>query len=243
MKLRNKKVLITGATSGIGLKLVERLYQHNQIYIIARNKDKISELKKSSPLVRAFVADLSDLDSVNNVTKEILLEVDQLDLLINNAAVQYTPTFIDSDFDYHSITEEITINFSAICCLTYLLLPVLKRDHKATILNVNSALGIAPKKTSAVYCATKAALNNFSLSLRYQLETTNIEVLQAFLPLVDTPMTKGRGSNKMSVETAAKLMIMGVENSVAENNIGKTRLLRILNRLSPSLAKSIMRKS
>ena len=243
MKLHNKKILITGATSGIGLKLVERLYEHNQIYIIARNKDKISELNKSFPLVKAFVGDLSDLNSVSIAAQEILLEIERLDLVINNAAVQNTPTFIDSSFDYHSIAEEITTNFSAICCLTYLLLPALNREHEAIILNVNSALGIAPKKTSAVYCATKAALNNFSLSLSYQLEATNIEVLQAFLPLVDTPMTKGRGSNKMSIETAAKLMIAGVENSVVENNIGKTRLLRILNRFSPSLAKSIMRKS
>lgn len=243
MKLRDKRILITGATSGIGQKLVEKLYQHNQIYIIARNADKISELKKSAPMASAFVADLSDLNSVNEAAKKILLEVNQLDLLINNAAVQNTPTLIDRNFDYCSIAEEITTNFSAICCLTYLLLPALNRDHKAIILNVNSALGIAPKKTSAVYCATKAALNHFSLSLGYQLEATNIEVQQAFLPLVDTPMTEGRGNNKMPIETAAELMIKGIENSVVENNIGKTKLLRVLNRLSPSLAKSIMRKS
>lgn len=243
MELRNKNILITGATSGIGLKLVEKLYQHNTIYIIARNKEKVKQLNKSFPLVTAFIADLANIDSVNAVAKNITAGIERLDVLINNAAIQNTPTFIDSNFDYHSISEEITTNFTAICCLSYLLLPSLHNTNQSIILNVNSALAFVPKKSSAVYCASKGALNVFSKSLRYQLETTNIDVLQAFLPLVDTPMTEGRGSSKMSIDDVSHLMIKGIENSVVENYIGKVKLLRFINTLFPYLAKSIMRNS
>jgi len=193
MQLINKKILITGATSGIGLKLVEKLYQHNSLYIIARSQDKINDLIDKYPLVHAFKADLKNIDEVKSVAQEIKFEINALDVLINNAALQYTPMFIDDDFEFDSISEEININFTSVAGLCYLLMPLLNGQHPSVILNVNSGLGLVPKTTSAIYCASKGALNTFSQSLRYQLENTKVEVLQVFLPLVDTAMTAGRG--------------------------------------------------
>lgn len=243
MKLINKKILITGATSGIGLKLVEKLYQHNDIYIIARNKIKINELQTRFPKIVTYQADFSNIDELQLVAKKLNYDLNSLDVLINNAAVQYTPSFIDEDFTFNSINDEITTNFTSICCLCYLLLPLLSQPHNALILNVNSGLAIAPKTTSAVYCATKAALNTFSQSLRYQLKNTRIQVLQAFLPLVDTAMTKGRGTSKMSVDKVSTEIIKGLEKTIVDHDIGKVKFLRVINRLLPSIAKEIMRKN
>ncbi len=243
MKLINKKILITGATSGIGLKLVEKLYQKNSIYIIARNQNKINELQSRFPEVVAYQADFSNIDELQAVVRNLNADIQNLDVLINNAAVQYTPTFIENDFVFKSISDEITTNFTTVCCLCYLLLPLLNQQHIAIILNVNSGLAIAPKTTSAIYCATKAALNTFSQSLRYQLENTQVQVLQAFLPLVDTPMTKGRGNSKMSVDKVSTEIIKGIEKTIIEHDIGKVKFLRVISRLLPSLAKEIMRKS
>ncbi len=243
MKLINKKILITGVTSGIGLALVEKLYQSNDIYIIARNKQKIKELQSRFPDVIAYQADFSNIAALQGVVNEISHEIHSLDLLINNAAVQYTPMFTDNDFDVNSIIDEITTNFTSICYLCYLLLPVLNQQHSAVILNVNSGLAIAPKTTSAIYCATKVALSSFSKSLRYQLNNTQVQVLQAFLPLVDTPMTKGRGSAKMSVDNVSSEIIKGIEKTIIDHDIGKVKLLRIINRLLPSLAQKIMRNN
>jgi len=243
MKLINKKILITGATSGIGLKLVEKLYQHNDIYIIARNKIKINELQTRFPKIVTYQADFSNIDELQLVAKKLNYDLNSLDVLINNAAVQYTPSFIDEDFAFNTINNEITTNFTSICCLCYLLLPLLSQPHNALILNVNSGLAIAPKTTSAVYCATKAALNTFSQSLRYQLKNTRIQVLQAFLPLVDTAMTKGRGTSKMSVDKVSTEIIKGLEKTIVDHDIGKVKFLRVINRLLPSIAKEIMRKN
>ena len=130
--------------------------------------------------------------------------------------------------------------------MTYWLLPALMKNEKShertIILNINSGLGFVPKTSSAVYCATKAALDIFSQSLSYQLEQTNVRVQQAFLELVDTPMTAGRGTNKMSPKLAAQKIIYGIENDISINNIGKVKLLRVLLRLVPSIAKRIMKK-
>ncbi|MEN8232700.1 MAG: SDR family NAD(P)-dependent oxidoreductase, partial [Thermodesulfobacteriota bacterium] len=139
--------------------------------------------------------------------------------------MQHTPTFLDDEFKYENIAHEITLNFTSVCSLTYLLLPALLHQNKAVILNVNSALALTPKTSSAIYCATKGALNIFSQSLRYQLEKTNISVQQVFLELVDTSMTRGRGKNKVSAEDAAKKIILGMERNILEHYIGKVKLL------------------
>ncbi len=243
MQLINKKILITGATSGIGLKLVEKLYQNNNLYIIARNQHKINELQDKFPAIIAYKADLKNIDELQAAVKQFRLETENLDVLINNAAVQYTPTFIDNDFKFESINDEITTNFTSLCCLCYLLFPLLNRQSESIILNINSGLGLVPKTTSAIYCASKGAMNIFSQSLRHQLKDTHVNVLQAFLPLVDTPMTKGRGKSKMAVEKVSTEIIKGIEKTILDHDIGKVKFLRLINRLLPSLAKQMMEKS
>jgi len=243
MQLINKNILITGATAGIGLQLVEQLHHQNNVYIIARNQNKINELTKDYPSVVTFQADLNNLEELKSIAEVICKKLARLDVLINNAALQYTPTLLDENFTLSSVTEEVSVNFVAPVSLSYLLLPLLNSSPQASILNVNSGLAIAPKKSSAVYCASKAALNSFSQSLQYQLADTNISVLQAFLPLVDTQMTAGRGKSKLTTEAVANSLIKGIEKRIVIHDIGKVKLLRFIDRIMPSLAKKIMRSS
>ncbi|MCI2284720.1 SDR family NAD(P)-dependent oxidoreductase [Colwellia sp. MSW7] len=246
MKLINKKIVLTGGTSGIGLKLVEMLYPENTLYIIARNEDKINKLQNKYPNIIALKADLTKLYEVEAVAKNLCSQTSNIDVLINNAAIQYTPSFSDNNFTLDSINDEISVNLTSLCSLCYLLLPLLNNSNstvskKTAILNVNSGLALAPKKSSAIYCATKSAVDSFSKSLRLQLENTGIEVLQAFLPVVDTPMTYGRGKKKMSIEDACNAILKGLEKGIANHDIGKVKLLRILQRLFPAVASNIMR--
>lgn len=242
MNLNKKRIVITGGTSGIGYQMVKYLQSNNEIIVISKDEYKLEALSKEFDNVITYQADLSKLEEVESVAKRITEKFQSIDVLINNAAVQFTPTFTDEVFNYSSINEEITINFTSICCLTYLLLPTLTHQSKAAILMINTGLALAPKTTSAIYCATKGALNNFTQSLRYQFENSNISVQQASLELVETSMTAGRGNNKMSAETASKTIIQGLKDDVLENDIGKVRLLRLLLRLTPSIAKKIMKK-
>ena len=242
MKLNKKRIVITGGTSGIGYEIAKYLHQDNEVIVISRDTSKLNKLAQELDGLVTFQADLSKLEEIKNVTDTIIKRFTSIDALINNAAVQYTPSFLDDEFRYENISHEITLNFTSVCHLTYLLLPALLHSHKASILNINSGLALAPKTSSAVYCATKGALNIFSQSLRHQLENTNVSVQQVFLELVDTSMTTGRGRNKMSAKTAAKQIIYGLKHEIPEHDIGKVKLLRLLLRLAPSIAQKIMKK-
>jgi len=241
-KFNKKRIVITGGTSGIGYEMVKHLQFDNEIIVISRSANKLKELTQEFRDVITYQADLSKLEELETVASAIADRFESIDLLINNAAVQYTPTFIDSVFDYANISHEITLNFTSISSLTYLLFSALTHQNKSIILNINSGLALAPKTSSAIYCATKGALNIFTQSLRYQLENSNISVQQAFLELVETAMTTGRGENKMSAEEAAKIIIQGAERGILDHDIGKVKLLRFLLRLAPSIAQKIMKK-
>lgn len=242
MMLNNKRIVITGGTSGIGYALTKRLYSNNEIIVISRNSSQLQKISQEFMGIITYQADLSNLNEVENTADKIVKKFETVDVLINNAAIQNTATFLDDDFRYETIVHEINLNFTSVCSLSYLLLPALFHKSDAVILNVNSGLALAAKTSSAIYCGTKGALNIFSQSLRYQLEKTNISVQQVFLELVDTAMAKGRGKNKMSAEHAAKRIIYGIEHDIAEHDMGKVRLLRFLLRLAPSFARKILKK-
>ena len=242
MRLENKRIVITGGTSGIGLQMVKQLYSKNQVVVISRSTEKLNKLCSMYEGVNTLTADLSRLGEVERVADMMVKRFGSIDVLINNAAQQHTPAFLDDNFEYESISREITINFTSICSLTYLLMPALLHQDRAVILNVNSGLALVPKTSSAIYCATKGALNIFSQSLRYQLEKTNVSVQQVFLELVDTAMTEGRGNNKMTAEDAAGRILDGVRKEILDHDIGKVRLLRLSLGIAPTVAKKIMRK-
>lgn len=242
MRLESKTIVLTGGTSGIGLEILKRLSEKNKVIVLARNTAKLKSLNLQIENIDLIDCDLAKVELLDEVVDEIIKKYNYVDVLINNAAVQFTPCFLDDDFAVESIDREIKINFSSVCRLIYLLLPALIKDSRSIILNVNSGLALSPKTTSAVYCASKAALNSFSISLGYQLEKTNIRVQQIFMPLVDTPMTKGRGSGKISPAIAASEVIEGIEKESPVVNVGKVKLLRFLLKLSPWVANRIMKR-
>jgi len=240
--MENQTVLITGGTSGIGYEIVKLLQQNNTLIIISKDAIKLEKLSKQYVNIVTYQADLSNIEEIQSTANTIIKDYKTINVLINNAGVQYIPTFLDDDFKYENIAKEINTNFTSVCSLTYKLLPLLLNSSKASILNVNSGLALTPKTSSAIYCATKGALNIFTQALRYQLEKSNISVHQVFLELVDTKMSKGRGKNKISPTNAAKKILYGLEHNILDHYIGKVKLLRFLLRFFPSLGKKIMKK-
>jgi len=239
--LSNKTIVLTGGTSGIGHALVEKLHSNNKLIIIGRSAKKFETLRAEFPTITVVIADLADTQNLAPMAKKVIQQSPKIDLLINNAALQYTPQYTDTDFRVETIAEEITVNFTSPCMLVALLLPGLLKDTPSVILNVNSGLGLVAKKTSAVYCGTKGGLNIFTQSLRHQLASTNIHVQQAFMPLVDTPMTHGRGAAKITAAAAASRILKGIEKYVPDHDIGIVKFLRVLHQIWPAAARNIMK--
>ncbi len=243
LKLEGLTIVLTGGTSGIGREMVELLAPANTLVVLGRDAEKLSDVVKEFPAADTVLADLANTNSIMVAAEKITEKYGNIDVLINNAAMQYEPRFTDPDFDPGMIQREIDVNFTNVCYLTYALLPALTKTSRSVILNIGSGLGLAAKPASAIYCASKGALNIFSQSLRYQLEDTNISVQQALLPMVETPMTAGRGSGKISARDAASRILAGLSKGVTDNDIGKVKLLRRMLRIAPSIAFNIMRKS
>jgi uncharacterized oxidoreductase len=162
--------------------------------------------------------------------------------LINNAGLQQLLDFREGGVTAEAIEREIATNLTAPIELTRLLLPALRERPEAMILNITSGLAVVPKASAPIYCATKAALRSFSKSLRWQLEGTSVRVVEALPPLVDTAMTTGRGTNKLTATECARLILRGVSRGHREIPVGQTRLLMALSRLSPALAEGVMRR-
>lgn len=241
MKLSNKTIVITGGNSGIGRCLLQQLHaKGNRIIIATRSQNNWQQITEQYPDVLLLQVDLSKKESVLKLTEN--LKQHPVELLINCAAVQYEPTLIDEAFSFDTIETEITTNFTAVVWLCHQLIPTLQQQPASAIVNLSSGLAIFPKTTSAVYCASKAAIHSLSQSLRYQLANSPIQVSEVILPLVDTPMTAGRGTGKIQPQQAASAIINGIEKGRDEIYIGKAKLLPLMVRIWPGLIKKILQK-
>lgn len=235
-------VLITGGSSGIGLALAKRFLQlSNKVIITGRNKNKLEEVNNAFPEIITFCGDLTDKNSLDELVLFMEQQYADLNILINNAAVQYNYNFADERELTYKIDYEVAANITAPIKLTGLLLPLLLKNSNSAIVNVSSGLFIAPKKSASVYCASKSAIHSFSKTLRYQLEHTDTKVFEIIPALIDTPMTEGRGKSKISPEQLTDEFFRNFEKDKFESYIGKTKLLKYINRLSPRLADNIMK--
>jgi short-subunit dehydrogenase involved in D-alanine esterification of teichoic acids len=161
-----------------------------------------------------------------------------VNILINNAGIQYNYDFVNPEIATELIETELQTNLIAPLQLIKLMLPHLITKPKAAIVNVSSGLGLVPKQTAPVYCASKAGLHIATKALRWQLETTPIKVFEIIAPLVDTPMTQGRGKGKISPEALVDEFWNDFTRDRYEIKIGKTKLLFFSSTLvSPSCGK------
>jgi len=240
MKLSGNKILITGATSGIGKALTEKFCQlDNHIIAVGRNEIRLEELSRFDNRITVFKCDISSKSELDRLVDFIKQEHKNLNVLINNAGIQYNCNFLDETYNLQKIENEINTNLTAPIKLIGSLLPLLQHNSNSAIVNVSSGLAIVPKANSAVYCGTKAGIHIFSKSLRYQLD--KVKVFEIIPPLVDTEMTKGSGKGKISPERLVEEFINAFKNNRYEVNIHKIKLLRILNRIIPKLADRLMK--
>lgn len=240
MRIRNNKILITGATQGIGRAMALAFAKlDNTVIAVGRDAQKLQQLTTLTGKIIPFSCDLSKPEELERLAVFIKERHDDLNVLINNAGIQYNYDFSKEVSPLEKIDHELSVNLSAPIKLTALLIPVLQVQENAAIVNVSSGLGLVPKMQAPVYCATKAAVHIFSKALRYQLKT--VKVFEIIPPLVDTRMTQGRGSGKISPDALVDEFLRAFQRNRFEVNIGKVKLLRIINRIAPALADRIMR--
>jgi uncharacterized oxidoreductase len=218
------------------------------VIITGRDRERLNAAAELHPRNIVPVAtDLADPAAVDNLIALLGRNHSDLALLVNNAGVQYLLDIAGDDPEktLALAREEIAINLAAPAALTIGLAPLLKRQQQAMIVNVSSGLAISPKTSAPIYCATKAALGSLTRTTRYRVQVGKlpIRVMHVVLPLVDTPMTTGRGSGKMTPEAVADVIADGIARDREEVWIGKARILRLLAAVAPGFAVRLLRNS
>lgn len=239
MKLTGHTVLITGGATGIGFALAKQFHATgNQVILVGRREKVLKEAQSQLSGSQIAVANISHADD----RIRLLHDFPAVNILINNAAIQFTKPFTAQTES--EICQEIDINLTAPILLTQLFLPQLQNQAHAAIINVSSGLAIVPKETCALYCTTKAALHSFSQVLRWQLEQTNVRVFEILPPMVLTPMSQGKGhaNLKISPDELAAEFWRNFQRNHYEIMAGKTKWLYWVNRISARLGQRIMRK-
>jgi len=185
MKLSGNKILITGGATGIGSGLMQRFIQENNTVIICgRRESTLKEATQKFPTVITRVCDLSLAGERENLFNWITKEHNDLNVLVNNAGIQQWMSITHDDF-FQRAKDEIAINIEAPLHLISLFLDL---NSLNTVINVTSGLAFAPLAKVPVYCASKAFLHSFSLSLRYMLRAKNIEVIELIPPALNTDL-------------------------------------------------------
>ncbi|MDQ4120549.1 MAG: SDR family NAD(P)-dependent oxidoreductase [Acidobacteriota bacterium] len=188
MELSSNTILITGGASGIGYALAERfLAAGSEVIICGRRADKLREAKEQHPQFHTRVCNVAKENERIELFEWAISEFPNLNILVNNAGIQRRVNLTENE-NWAETEKEIEINFCAPVHLSRLFMPHLAQREKPAIINVTSGLSFVPLANVPVYSATKAALHSFTLSLRYQLSETPIEVIEIIPPAVDTDL-------------------------------------------------------
>jgi uncharacterized oxidoreductase len=185
-------ILITGGGSGIGRGLAQSLHAlGNQVIIAGRRRQALDETTAANPGMTAFAVDVRDPASLRDLAAHAMAEFPSLNVLINNAGVMRREDLLAQQPGLFDVETIVATNLLGPIRLTAALMPHLQKQPHATILNVSSGLAFLPLARTPTYCATKAALHSYTLSLRAQLRNTNIEVLELIPPYVATHLMDG----------------------------------------------------
>jgi uncharacterized oxidoreductase len=190
MKLAGNTVLITGGATGIGFALAAAFLKEGSIVLVCgRREARLAEAKKRHPALHTRVSDIAKEEDRRTLGDWAISH--NVNILINNAGMQRE---VDFTRGLPALTEgdnEIRCNLEGPLFLTALLMPHLQSRQNAAIINISSGLGFVPIARMPVYCATKAALHSFTVSLRHQLAGKGIKVFEVIPPTVDTELDRG----------------------------------------------------
>ena len=227
MKMRSNTIFITGGTSGIGKGLAEAFHRlGNQVIISGRREDRLRNVCAANPGMRYFVLDMTDPFSIRNTARKVIDEFPTLNCVFNNSGVQRRHDFASGKpIDDSAMLAEIQTNLLGLIRVSVEFLPHLKNQPDATLLNVSSGLAFVPIAVFPVYCATKAAVHSFSLSLRRQLRDTNVKVIELIPPYVATELggaaqAPAGALRQMPLDTFIAETMMELESDADEIAIG-----------------------
>lgn len=202
--------LITGGGGGLGKAIAANFIKHGkQVIIAGRTESKLLETQEElgPDCIATITVDVAERASLSDFAKRVIADYPQVDCLVNNAGVQKLLDFKAGDVDSDSVYQEISINQIALVLLSGLFSAHFQTKKASVIMNVSSGLAYVPIHQVPVYCATKAFVKSFTLSLRAQLKETSVKVVEIAPPLVESdlhrehadPDNNNKANNSMTI--------------------------------------------
>ena len=202
-----KTVLITGATSGIGLGCARKFAENgDRLILTGRNAEKLEairkELSEKGTKVITFAFDVRDSQAARMAIESLPQEWQQIDVLVNNAGLALG---LEPEYEGNLNDWEIMIdtNIKGLLIMTRLIVPQMVKRNSGHIINIGSVAGDAAYAGGNVYCATKAAVKALTDGLRIDVADTAVRVTNLKPGLVETNFSNIRF--KGDTERAAKL--------------------------------------
>ena len=213
--MKNKIVLVTGASRGIGREIAYTLAKQGHTVIANYNKsiDMANSLKeiatKENLSLEIYQADVSQRKEVSNLINYILNKYKKIDVLVNNAGIDQEKVFQDiTDEDWNKI---INVNLYSVFCVTQEVVPSMIHNKNGCIISISSIYGLTGGSCAALYSATKAGIDGITKSLAKELGPSNIRVNSIAPGYIDTDMNKHYSSETVE----------NIKNEIPLNKIGK----------------------
>ncbi|MEB3734399.1 SDR family oxidoreductase [Halopseudomonas pachastrellae] len=250
MQLSASRVLLTGATGGMGRAIVAALCaQGAQVLVVGRQDQALQALVERNPgLVSCLQADLRHPADRANVLRHAQ-QMGGINLLINAAGINHFGLF--ENMQEQGIDDLITTNLSATLQLTHAMLPLLRSQPQSCVVNIGSTFGSIGYPGFSVYCATKFALRGFSEALRRELADTNVGVLYIAPRATRTEMNNAAVEamnaelqvSMDSPELVAERLVQALDADLREVHLGFPEWLFVrLNGLLPRLVDKALRR-
>ncbi len=240
MNLSGNTILITGGSSGIGYEMAkEFLKKSNTVIVTGRNEQKLQKVKNELKGVVTILSDVSKPEDVKKLYDQVAKDFPALNVLINNAGIMVTINLQNHQLAPMDLTNEIDINVKGTIWMIDAFLPLLKKNKNAALVIVSSGLAFVPLAISPVYCAAKAALHSYSLSLREQLRNTEVKVFELAPPATETELLKNfkdsdmEGVSLMPVDKMVGVFLDGFANDKFEICPGQSSQLKFMSRFFP----------
>ena len=239
MQLRQRTILITGGTDGIGFELARQLLERgNTVIVTGRDPQRLAEALRRLPRVHGIVSDVADAAAIEALHAEVTARFPDLSVIINNAGIMRNLQVIDSR-SLADITRELDVNLRGPIQMVQQFLPHLRARGQAAVVNVSSGLAFIPLAISPVYSASKAALHAYTRALRVQLAGSGVQVFELAPPPVETRLMRAefeaetKGTRGMSAEALAQRAIVGIERGREEILPGLAAVLKAMSRIAP----------
>jgi uncharacterized oxidoreductase len=243
MKTTQNTVLVTGGSAGIGFAIARLLIEKgNHVIITGRNEERLQKAAAQLGNVTAIAADVTSPADTSRLVSRLHKDFPALNVVVNNAGHAYAYLMEEGANTFEKAGEEMLTNYLSVIRLSEQLLPLLKKQPEAAIVNVSSITAFAPNAYIPTYSASKAALHSYSQALRLTLErSSRIKVFELMPPLVNTDFSAGIGGSKgIAPAVVAADLLDALENNRYEIQVGGTADLFRLFLSSPAEALQVM---